>query len=81
MLNDLIPGAQYTFRVFADAADHVTEGRANQISLYTSKSSDWLFNQNDINSIIFLKKYIYFNSQNVCYFSLAEPDHNEPHSC
>ncbi|XP_026095136.1 tenascin-X isoform X2 [Carassius auratus] len=34
-LNDLIPGAQYTFRVFAVAADHVTEGRANQISLYT----------------------------------------------
>ncbi|XP_052399681.1 receptor-type tyrosine-protein phosphatase eta-like [Carassius gibelio] len=34
-LNDLIPGAQYTFRVFAVAADHVTEGRANKISLYT----------------------------------------------
>ncbi|XP_016085759.1 receptor-type tyrosine-protein phosphatase eta-like [Sinocyclocheilus grahami] len=34
-INDLIPGAQYTFRVFAVAADHVTEGRANQISLYT----------------------------------------------
>ncbi len=48
MLNDLIPGAQYTFRVFAVAADHVTEGRANQISLYTSKSSDWMFNLNDI---------------------------------
>ncbi len=60
MLNDLIPGVQYTFRVFAVAADHVTEGRANQISLYTSKSSDWMFNLNDINSIIFiLKKNIY----------------------
>ncbi|XP_016085817.1 receptor-type tyrosine-protein phosphatase eta-like [Sinocyclocheilus grahami] len=34
-INDLIPGAQYTFRVFAVAADHLTEGRANQISLYT----------------------------------------------
>ncbi|XP_016341759.1 receptor-type tyrosine-protein phosphatase eta-like [Sinocyclocheilus anshuiensis] len=34
-INHLIPGAQYTFRVFAVAADHVTEGRANQISLYT----------------------------------------------
>ncbi|XP_016413197.1 receptor-type tyrosine-protein phosphatase eta-like isoform X8 [Sinocyclocheilus rhinocerous] len=34
-INDLTPGAQYTFRVFAVAADHVTEGRANQISLYT----------------------------------------------
>ncbi len=39
-INNLIPGAQYTFRVFAVAADHVTEGRANQISLNTSKSSD-----------------------------------------
>ncbi len=28
-INNLIPGAQYTFRVFAVAADHVTEGRAN----------------------------------------------------
>ncbi len=76
MLKDLIPGAQYTFRVFAVAADHVTEGRANQISLYTSKSSDWMINLNDIYSIIFIlkKKNIYFNSQNVCYFSLAEPD-------
>ncbi len=46
-INDLIPGAQYTFRVFAVAADHVTEGRSNQISLNTSKSSDWMFNQND----------------------------------
>ncbi|XP_016413191.1 receptor-type tyrosine-protein phosphatase eta-like isoform X2 [Sinocyclocheilus rhinocerous] len=35
-INDLTPGAQYTFRVFAVAADHVTEGRANQISLYTN---------------------------------------------
>uniref|UniRef100_A0A8C0YMM9 Protein-tyrosine-phosphatase n=1 Tax=Cyprinus carpio carpio TaxID=630221 RepID=A0A8C0YMM9_CYPCA len=34
-INDLTPGAQYTFRVFAVAADHVTEGKANQISLYT----------------------------------------------
>ncbi|XP_052453255.1 tenascin-X [Carassius gibelio] len=34
-INDLIPGAQYTFKVFAVAADHVTDGRANQISLYT----------------------------------------------
>uniref|UniRef100_A0A8C1TVF3 Fibronectin type-III domain-containing protein n=1 Tax=Cyprinus carpio TaxID=7962 RepID=A0A8C1TVF3_CYPCA len=34
-INDLTPGAQYTFRVFAVAADHVTEGRASQISLYT----------------------------------------------
>ncbi|XP_059402129.1 receptor-type tyrosine-protein phosphatase eta [Carassius carassius] len=34
-INDLIPGAQYTFKVFAVAADNVTEGRANQISLYT----------------------------------------------
>ncbi len=60
MLNDLIPGAQYTFIVFAVAADHVTEGRANQISLYTSKSYDWMFNLNDINSIILiLKKIIY----------------------
>ncbi len=46
-INDLTPGAQYTFRVFAVAADHVTEGRANQISLYTSKSSDWMFIQNE----------------------------------
>jgi len=44
-INNLIPGAQYTFRVFAVAADHVTEGRANQISLNTSKSSDWIFIQ------------------------------------
>ncbi|XP_016325269.1 receptor-type tyrosine-protein phosphatase eta-like isoform X2 [Sinocyclocheilus anshuiensis] len=35
-INDLIPGEQYTFRVFAVAADHVTEGRARQISLYTN---------------------------------------------
>ncbi|XP_016315198.1 receptor-type tyrosine-protein phosphatase eta-like, partial [Sinocyclocheilus anshuiensis] len=34
-INNLTPGAQYTFRVFAVAADHVTEGRGNQISLYT----------------------------------------------
>ncbi|KAL0154747.1 hypothetical protein M9458_049010, partial [Cirrhinus mrigala] len=34
-INDLIPGTQYTFRVFAVAADHVTEGRSDQISLYT----------------------------------------------
>ncbi|XP_073687768.1 receptor-type tyrosine-protein phosphatase eta-like [Garra rufa] len=34
-INDLTPGAQYTFKVFAVAADHVTEGRSNQISLYT----------------------------------------------
>uniref|UniRef100_A0A9J8B9Q8 Fibronectin type-III domain-containing protein n=1 Tax=Cyprinus carpio carpio TaxID=630221 RepID=A0A9J8B9Q8_CYPCA len=34
-INDLIPGAQYTFRVFAVAADNETKGRANQISLYT----------------------------------------------
>uniref|UniRef100_A0A9J8D996 Protein-tyrosine-phosphatase n=1 Tax=Cyprinus carpio carpio TaxID=630221 RepID=A0A9J8D996_CYPCA len=34
-INDLTPGAKYTFRVFAVTADHVTEGRASQISLYT----------------------------------------------
>ncbi|XP_048015427.1 receptor-type tyrosine-protein phosphatase eta [Megalobrama amblycephala] len=34
-INDLISGAQYTFKVFAVSADHVTEGRSNQISLYT----------------------------------------------
>ncbi|XP_026058842.1 receptor-type tyrosine-protein phosphatase eta-like [Carassius auratus] len=34
-INDLIPGAQYTFKVFAVLAVHVTDGRANQISLYT----------------------------------------------
>uniref|UniRef100_A0A8C1J9B1 protein-tyrosine-phosphatase n=1 Tax=Cyprinus carpio TaxID=7962 RepID=A0A8C1J9B1_CYPCA len=41
-INDLTPGAHYTFRVFAVAADHVTKGRASQISLYTSKTSDWI---------------------------------------
>ncbi|XP_043083336.1 receptor-type tyrosine-protein phosphatase eta-like isoform X20 [Puntigrus tetrazona] len=35
-INGLIPGAQYTFKGIAVAADHVTEGRANQISLYTN---------------------------------------------
>ncbi|XP_026058835.1 uncharacterized threonine-rich GPI-anchored glycoprotein PJ4664.02 isoform X3 [Carassius auratus] len=35
-ITDLIPGAQYTFKVFAVAADNVTEGRANQILLYTN---------------------------------------------
>uniref|UniRef100_A0A9J8BVR4 Fibronectin type-III domain-containing protein n=1 Tax=Cyprinus carpio carpio TaxID=630221 RepID=A0A9J8BVR4_CYPCA len=35
-INDLTPGAHYTFRVFAVAADHVTKGRASQISLYTN---------------------------------------------
>ena len=45
-INHLTPGAPYTFRVFAVAADHVTEGRASQISLYTSKTSDWMFNLN-----------------------------------
>ncbi|XP_051739166.1 receptor-type tyrosine-protein phosphatase eta isoform X5 [Ctenopharyngodon idella] len=34
-INDLISGAQYTFKVFAVSADHVTEGRSIQISLYT----------------------------------------------
>ncbi|KAK9952588.1 hypothetical protein ABG768_018417, partial [Culter alburnus] len=34
-INDLISGAQYTFKVFAISADHVTEGRSNHISLYT----------------------------------------------
>ncbi|XP_050956066.1 receptor-type tyrosine-protein phosphatase eta-like [Labeo rohita] len=35
IINDLIPGTQNTFKVFAVAADHVTEGRSSQISLYT----------------------------------------------
>ncbi|XP_068073554.2 receptor-type tyrosine-protein phosphatase eta-like isoform X2 [Danio rerio] len=30
----LVPGAQYTFKVFAVAADRVTEGDSNQISLF-----------------------------------------------
>ncbi|XP_051978701.1 receptor-type tyrosine-protein phosphatase eta-like [Xyrauchen texanus] len=35
-INNLIPGSQYTFKVFTVAADNVTEGRSVQISCYTS---------------------------------------------
>ncbi|XP_051548122.1 receptor-type tyrosine-protein phosphatase eta-like [Myxocyprinus asiaticus] len=36
-INNLIAGSQYTFKVFTVAADNVTEGRSDQISLYTRK--------------------------------------------
>ncbi|RXN02966.1 receptor-type tyrosine- phosphatase eta-like protein [Labeo rohita] len=39
IINDLIPGTQNTFKVFAVAADHVTEGRSSQISLYTKSNT------------------------------------------
>ncbi|XP_056307248.1 receptor-type tyrosine-protein phosphatase eta-like [Danio aesculapii] len=35
----LVPGAQYTFKVFAVAADQVTEGESNQISLFAKPDS------------------------------------------
>ncbi|XP_072525483.1 tenascin-X-like isoform X3 [Salminus brasiliensis] len=34
-ITDLTPGVQYTFRVFAVAADNITEGRSGYISTYT----------------------------------------------
>ncbi|KAL1247803.1 hypothetical protein QQF64_023179 [Cirrhinus molitorella] len=54
-INDLTPGAQYTFEVFAVAADNVTEGRSSQIPLYTKPDVISNFTVNSITtSSVFL---------------------------
>ena len=37
-INNLTPGVQYTFKVFAVAADNRTEGNYSCVSAYTSKT-------------------------------------------
>ncbi|XP_059391956.1 receptor-type tyrosine-protein phosphatase eta-like [Carassius carassius] len=66
-INDLIPGAQYTFKVFAVAADHVTEGRANQISLYTKPDVIMNLTAVDITTSSVLLNWIKPNGQSSHY--------------
>ncbi|KAL1247798.1 hypothetical protein QQF64_023174 [Cirrhinus molitorella] len=53
-INDLTPGAQHTFKVFAVAADHVTEGRSSQISLYTKPDVIRNLKEKSTTSFVFL---------------------------
>ncbi|XP_042571860.1 receptor-type tyrosine-protein phosphatase eta-like [Cyprinus carpio] len=66
-INDLAPGVQYTFRVFAVAADHVTEGRASQISLFTKPDIIMNLTANDITTSSVLLNWTEPNGQSSRY--------------